>query len=98
LIVDITEFQTSLVPYPRIRFMLSSYAPIISGEKAYYERLSVSEIANSAFKSVNMMARCDPHHGKYMACSIMYRGDTVPKDVNASIATIKTKQTLQFVD
>merc|ERR1712032_1723175 len=26
--VDITEFQTNLVPYPRIHFMLSSYAPI----------------------------------------------------------------------
>jgi len=32
--VDITEFQTNLVPYPRIHFMLSSYAPIISVEKA----------------------------------------------------------------
>lgn len=28
--VDISEFQTNLVPYPRIHFMLSSYAPIIS--------------------------------------------------------------------
>merc|ERR1712005_48122 len=28
--VDITEFQTNLVPYPRIHFMLTSYAPIIS--------------------------------------------------------------------
>lgn len=25
--VDLTEFQTNLVPYPRIHFMLSSYAP-----------------------------------------------------------------------
>ena len=45
-----------------------------------------------------MMAKCDPRHGKYMACSMMYRGDVVPKDVNASIATIKTKRTIQFVD
>merc|ERR1719421_55556 len=29
---------------------------------------------------------------------MMYRGDVVPKDVNASIATIKTKRTIQFVD
>jgi hypothetical protein len=29
---------------------------------------------------------------------MLYRGDVVPKDVNASIATIKTKRTIQFVD
>jgi len=27
--VDINEFQTNLVPYPRIHFMLSSYAPVV---------------------------------------------------------------------
>ncbi|KAF4691172.1 hypothetical protein FOZ60_016159 [Perkinsus olseni] len=96
--VDVTEFQTNLVPYPRIHFMLSSYAPIISAEKAYHEQLSVAEITNSVFEPSSMMVKCDPRHGKYMACCLMYRGDVVPKDVNAAVATIKTKRTIQFVD
>jgi len=96
--VAITEFQTNLVPYPRIHFMLSSYAPVISAEKAYHEQLSVAEITNSAYEPASMMAKCDPRHGKYMACCLMYRGDVVPKDVNAAVATIKTKRTIQFVD
>ena len=74
--------------------MLSSYSPIISTEKAYHEQLSVAEITNSVFDPASMMAKCDPIHGKYMACSMLYRGDDVPKDVNASIATIKTKRTI----
>merc|ERR1712130_823531 len=44
------------------------------------------------------MVKCDPRHGKYMACCMLYRGDVVPKDVNAAIATIKTKRSIQFVD
>ncbi|KAF5177224.1 Tubulin alpha chain [Thalictrum thalictroides] len=96
--VDITEFQTNLVPYPRIHFMLSSYAPVISAEKAYHEQLSVPEITSAVFEPSSMMAKCDPRHGKYMACCLMYRGDVVPKDVNAAVATIKTKRTVQFVD
>lgn len=95
---DIVEFQTNLVPYPRIHFMLSSYSPIISAEKAYHEQINVSEITNQTFEPANMMAKCDPRHGKYMSCCMMYRGDVVPKDMNSAIATLKTKRTIRFVD
>ena len=44
------------------------------------------------------MVRCDPREGKYMAVCLLYRGDVVPKDVNAAIASIKSNKTVQFVD
>merc|ERR1719182_417604 len=96
--VDVTEFQTNLIPYPRIHFCMTSYAPVISAEKACHEQLSVAELTNSVFEPASMMTKCDPRHGKYMACALLYRGDVVPKDVNAAVATIKTKRTIQFVD
>ncbi|XP_032891446.1 tubulin alpha-8 chain-like [Amblyraja radiata] len=96
--VDLLEFQTNLVPYPRIHFPLVTYAPLISAEKAYHEQLSVSEITNACFEPANQMLKCDPRQGKYMAYCMLFRGDVVPKEVNASIATIKTKRSIQFVD
>jgi len=96
--VDINEFQTNLVPYPRIHFMLASYAPVLSKDKAYHESLSVSDLTNSVFEPNNMMAKCDPRNGKYMAVCLMYRGDVVPKDVNAAVSQIKAKRSVSFVD
>ncbi|KHJ99426.1 Tubulin/FtsZ family, GTPase domain protein [Oesophagostomum dentatum] len=102
--VDLTEFQTNLVPYPRIHFPLATYAPVISAEKVgagiiltlskrYYE-----DITHMCFEPCNQMVKCDPRRGKYMAVCLLYRGDVVPKDVNAAIAAVKTRRGIQFVD
>ncbi|XP_018332011.1 tubulin alpha-2 chain-like [Agrilus planipennis] len=96
--VDLTEFQTNLVPYPRIHFPLITYAPITSVDKAFHEQLTVSEITYNCFEPVNQMVKCDPRNGKYMACCVLYRGDVVPKDVSFAIGAIKTKRSVRFVD
>nr|AIY54296.1 alpha-tubulin [Colaphellus bowringi] len=96
--VDLTEFQTNLVPFPRIHFPLVSYAPIISADKAYHEQMSVAELTNSCFEPANQMVKCNPGNGKYMACCMLYRGDVVPKDVNAAISVIKSRKNIHFVD
>ena len=36
--------------------------------------------------------------GKYMAVCLLYRGDVVPKDVNAAISHIKQSKLVDFVD
>lgn len=33
-----------------------------------------------------------------VACCLLYRGDVVPKDVQAAVATIKTRRTIRIVD
>lgn len=96
--VDINEFQTNLVPYPRVHFPLVSYAPLLSAFKASHENLSVSELTNAVFSQENTLVKCDPRTGKYMACCLLYRGDVVPMDINNAISVIKNKRHITFVN
>jgi len=96
--VDLNEFQTNLVPFPRIHFPVASFAPLLSAEKAHHEQNSVAEMTFSCFESGNQMVKCDPKEGKYMACCLLFRGDVTPRDAQAAVASVKTKKTIQFVD
>ena len=37
--VDLNEFQTNLVPYPRIHFPLATYNPVMSADKVDIEKI-----------------------------------------------------------
>ncbi|EFC45457.1 alpha-tubulin [Naegleria gruberi] len=97
--VDLNEFQTNLVPYPRIHFMLSSLAPMVSVAEQYYATNNAAELTSKVFEPNNMMAKCDPRSGKYISCCLMYRGkDVVNKDVSDAVKIMKSKSSIQFVD
>jgi len=96
--VDLNEFQTNLVPYPRIHFPLASYAPIVNESHASHDSMSVYDITRNCFEPGAQMVKCDVSQGQYMACCMLYRGNVVPKDANAAIAAVKTKKSIKFVD
>eukprot|EP00703_Trepomonas_sp_PC1_P003413 JAP93193.1 Alpha-tubulin [Trepomonas sp. PC1] len=94
--VDLTEFQTNLVPYPRAHFCTVAYAPILQRDDQC--EVSTVELSMAAFQSRNALTKCDLQLGKYMSCCLMYRGDVARKEVGAAICQIKTKRTINFVD
>ncbi|CAL4067746.1 unnamed protein product, partial [Meganyctiphanes norvegica] len=95
--VDLAEFQTNLVPYPRIHFPMANFAPVTSAAKGGHNRISTADLTNEVFEPTKQMVKCDPRNGKYMSCCLLYRGDVTPKDVNAAIQTIKMKRSIEFV-
>merc|ERR1711998_86324 len=97
--VDLNEFQTNLVPYPRLHFMMQAFAPVISKAKTGHEQHTTPQITSAAFEPQNFLMKADPRgpHEQYLSVCLLYLGDVVVKDMNASVATIKNKDSVEIV-
>ncbi|CAG7970259.1 unnamed protein product [Penicillium salamii] len=96
--VDLNEFQTNLVPFPRIHYPLISYAPIMSSNRSGHEGHKVKDLTIKCFEPKNQMVVCDPYKGKYMAVALLYRGDVVPYECSQAIAHVKSKASFNLVE
>lgn len=95
--VDLSEFQTNLVPYPRVHFPLTTYAPFTSEDRAIHDVTNAAGVTSSCFNPANQLVKCDPNRGKYIACCMLYRGPIPPKDITQSIVNIKQRN-VNFVN
>ncbi|KAJ0183541.1 hypothetical protein K1T71_001517 [Dendrolimus kikuchii] len=95
--VELVEFRTNLIPYPRIHFPLVTFAPFVSASKAYHETNTTQQLMMSCFEPANQMVKCDPRQGHYMSCCLLFRGDVNPNDINTSINQIKNMRSIRFV-
>jgi len=99
--VDLGEFQTNLVPFPRLHFMTTSLAPVINAEKKSHEAQTVREITDHVFQPINMLVKYedfDPVEDKYMAISLNYRGEIMSKEANSTVQWLKQNNKVSFVE
>merc|ERR1719244_2198559 len=98
--VDMNEFQTNLVPFPRLHFMTSSYSPLTQTGKDVSDN-SVWELLDTAFMSKNFNVKYsdfDATEDKYMAISVNFRGAVTSKEANSNIQKLKKNQKVSFVE
>jgi len=99
--VDLGEFQTNLVPFPRLHFMTTALAPVVSAKKATHEAATIREITDHVFQPQNMLVKYsdfDPVEDKYMAISVNYRGEIKSKEANATVQWLKQNNKISFVE
>merc|ERR1712115_313677 len=99
--VDLGEFQTNLVPFPRLHFMTTSLAPVISKKKADHEAHDCKRITDDCLQANSFLVKYsdfDPVEDKYMAISINYRGDIMSKEANSTVQWLKQNNKVAFVE
>merc|ERR1719335_948355 len=99
--VDLNEFQTNLVPFPRLHFMITAMAPISTQDKKETTNNEIRPITELCFSAQNFFAKIadfDAEEDKYMAISVNYRGQVKAKEANATVQWLKTNKKVTFVE
>lgn len=74
---DLRKLAVNMVPFPRLHFFMPGFAPLTSRGNQQYRALTVPELTQQMFDSKNMMAACDPRHGRYLTVAAVFRGRIV---------------------
>uniref|UniRef100_A0A1D5QZ85 Tubulin beta chain n=1 Tax=Macaca mulatta TaxID=9544 RepID=A0A1D5QZ85_MACMU len=71
---DLRKLAVNMVPFPRLHFFMPGFAPLTSRGSQQYRALTVAELIQQMFDARNMMAACDPRHGRYLTADAIFRG------------------------
>ena len=63
-----------------------------------YRALTVPELTQQMFDAKNMMAACDPRHGRYLTVAAVFRGRMSMKEVDEQMLGIQNKNSSYFVE
>ncbi|XP_068928590.1 tubulin beta-1 chain [Petaurus breviceps papuanus] len=95
---DLRKLAVNMVPFPRLHFFMPGFAPLTARGSQQYRALSVSELTQQMFDARNMMAACDPRHGRYLTVACIFRGKMSTKEVDEQLLMMQTRNSAYFVE
>ena len=95
---DMRKTAVNLVPFPRLHFFMSSFAPLTSRGNQAYRALSVAELTEQMFDAKNMMCAADPRHGRYLTAAALYRGRVSCQEVENQTLNVQNKNSSYFCE
>ena len=78
-----------------IFFSFCIFKPLI---QLILRSLTVPELTQQMFDARNMMAACDPRHGRYLTVACVFRGRMSMKEVDEQLLNIQNKNSSYFVE
>lgn len=95
---DLRKLAVNMVPFPRLHFFIPGFAPLTSLGSQSYRTLSVSELTQQMFHDKNMMAACNPLHGRYLTVAAIFRGKMSMREVDDQMMSMQNKYKPYFVE
>ena len=63
-----------------------------------FSAYTVAELTQQMFDAKNMMAACDPRHGRYLTVAAIFRGKMSMKEVDDQMLQVQNKNSSYFVE
>ncbi|KAJ8692196.1 Tubulin beta-2 chain [Pleurotus ostreatus] len=60
---DLRKLGMNLIPFPRLHFLMPSYAPLYDPKAKQFQKSSVPELVQQLFDRRNLLVACDPRYG-----------------------------------
>ncbi|GLB44875.1 putative tubulin is the major constituent of microtubules [Lyophyllum shimeji] len=95
---DLRKLGMNLIPFPRLHFLMPSYAPFYNPRASAFQGLSIPELTRSLFDRKNLLVACDPAHGRYLTAAVIFRGKIASREAEVSVRDLQTKNSQQFVE
>ncbi|VDN56456.1 unnamed protein product [Dracunculus medinensis] len=95
---DLRKLAVNMVPFPRLHFFMPGFAPLTARGAAAYRSVNINELIQQLFHSKNMMAACDPRHGRYLTVAVMFRGRLSTHELETQILNVQNKNSSYFVE
>ena len=95
---DLRKLAVNLIPFPRLHFFMTGFAPLTSRGSQQYRALSVAELTQQMFDAKNMMCASDPRHGRYLTAAALFRGRMSTKEVDEQMLNVQNKNSSYFVE
>lgn len=95
---DLRKLAVNLIPFPRLHFFLTGYAPLTNSANSAFRQYTVAELTSQQFDSKNMMCACDPRRGRYLTAAAIFRGKVATRDVDECMREIHQRYAPYFVE
>mmetsp|Transcript_17192 Transcript_17192/g.35469 ORF Transcript_17192/g.35469 Transcript_17192/m.35469 type:complete len:442 (-) Transcript_17192:584-1909(-) len=95
---DLRKLAVNMVPFPRLHFFVTGFAPLTAYSSQGFRVMTVPELSQQAFDAKNMMCAADPRHGRYLTCAMMFRGNLSTEVVDDQMHQMVTKHSSYFVE
>ncbi|KAJ3929771.1 MAG: beta-tubulin 2 [Lentinula lateritia] len=95
---DLRKLGMNLIPFPRLHFLMPSYAPFYSNASQAYQGLSIPELTQALFDRKNLLVACDPRFGRYLTAATIFRGKVASREAEVAVHDLQMRNSQHFVE